>query len=213
MFFNHFVKWKPPPPYEHRSQQFVNFNSLLRAGNRLDKVIHIEVSPYQSGNIWRLLCVIPCNLLQSITCASWRIFGSEDMSSILIQLNGFICIVSLYKSQHFTLSSRTFTSRNIASLSAVIAIFCYLNLKIISIRFCSRSGPVKKLSFKELPRNLEAALHTRLTFPFVEFLCLFGFSTGWCGTYHCLSKFVASISSCSRILTNPFSTSNLMVSW
>ena len=76
-------------PCQHRSQQFVGFNGLLCAGNRLDKVIHIEVSPYQFGNLWGLLCVIFCNLLQSIIGTSWRTVGYEDMSSILIHLNGF----------------------------------------------------------------------------------------------------------------------------
>ena len=105
-------------------------------------------------------------------------------------------------------AAANFTWRNIASTSAVKAICFALNLKIIPMSACNRSGPAIKLSFRETPANFETALHTCVTLS-----GLFKFSTGRCGTYHCRSVFVFSSPFSSRILMNPFLTSTSIVCW
>ena len=62
---------------QHRSQQFVDFNGLLRAGDRLDKVILIEVSLYQFGNFISLGSTLSVwtpvrYLLQLVAEHNWR---------------------------------------------------------------------------------------------------------------------------------------------
>ena len=46
----------------------------------------------------------------------------------------------------------------------------------------SRSGPVKRLSIRDVPLKIDAALATRRTF-----FGLLGFSTGWVGRYQMCS--------------------------
>ena len=91
------------------------------------------------------------------------------------------------------------TSRNILSMSADTANWCWRNLISVWINFCRRSGPVSRNLFMETPKKLEAPLRTlRRTLP-----GLFAIMAGWCGKYHSLPS-LCSVSSRFCTLTTYF---------
>ena len=109
--------------------------------------------------------------------------------------------------KNFLSSVLTSTWRIISSISAVIADLFSRYLDRMPIKLANRSGPAKSRSLSEVLRNLLFfALKTLLTSS-----GLWGFNTGWCGTYHTRSSRVKARSSEDKIETYPFRKSDAIV--
>ena len=113
---------------------------------------------------WRPPHSHPCSLVRLVAKHSWHmLFSSKNGLPYSYTEGSSLLFISHKILTTLQSASGTFTWRNIASTSAVEAICFSLNLKIIPICCCRRSGTAIKLSFSETPPNFEAALHTRLT--------------------------------------------------
>ena len=101
-------------------------------------------------------------------------------------------------------AGKTPTCKNISSISAETANWCWRKRTRVWISLFNRSEPVSNTLFKDIPCIFEAPFNTLQTFSGLS-----GFTTGWWGRYHslpaqCLSSRWSAAKRGSTCLTAPY---------